>query len=410
MVIVYLIVVITALRMVRRAFFIFQKEVELMEKFVSIFNSAMELSCLGLYEKLQNKSDQGDYRYSPLLKKALDKFSLLHITYSLFDEEGAPLLPIDEAALVYTFNFSIKELIDKLPGEYAGELCKTEWYTEESYITVGNDNRYYCMPELLDILNNDRIYRKANNSPFKELELTSQKFIQLVFERSQEEYCEIRTFLEKKDYVFITGRMFIEDENIRSFRNKYPEIFKAAYEKLNYTNATLKVCPHCGLILKEMDDDILYCVSERCTYKSKGFTNYEEFQVNGEEIWVLRLNVARYIYYPGILEQQIKEILEKSNIYPILWPDKDAWDFQFELNGKTWVIDAKDVKDPRTIQEDIRTKEEEGIPYDRAIYVVPSHKNENYLEVITRMIKDRQKVECLTLPAFSRLINEEVKK
>lgn len=379
-----------------------------MKKFVSIFNNAMELACLGLYEKLQNKSDRGEYRFSHLLKKALDKFALLYITFSLFDEYGKPLVPTDEAALIYTFNFPLNDFIDKLPEEYAEDLRKTEWYTEENYITVGSDNRYYCMPDLLDKLNNDRIYRKAVKSPYKELELTSQKFIELLFERSQEEYCEIRAFLEQRDHAFITSGKFIEDENLRNFRNKYPEIFKAAYEKLNYNRAILKTCPYCGLVLREKDNGMLYCVSDICAYKSKGFTKFGELQVNEEEIWVLRLNVARYIYYPGILEQRIKKLLEKNNIQPILWPDKDTWDFQFSVNGENWVVDGKDVKSPKAIQNDIKMKEEAGIHYDKVIYVVPSYRKKNYLEAVRRNIKNRKRVECLTLPEFERLLKEEL--
>lgn len=377
-----------------------------MEQFVKIFNNAMELSCLGLYEKVQHKSEQGGYKYSPLLKKALDKFSLLNITYSLFDEKGQPLLPSDEAALINTFNFSIKDLIDKLPEEYQEILNKTEWYSEENYINVGSDNCYYCTPDLLDKLNNDKIYRKASKSLYKELELESQKFINLLFDRTQEEYCEIRTFFEQKDHTFITNSMYMERDNIRNFKNKYTKIFDAAYEKLNYDVASLKICPHCGLVLREMSDGTLYCVSDICSQKSKGFTIYEEAKINEDKVWVLKLNVSRYIYYPGILEQEIKNILEKAKISPILWPDKDTWDFKFDFQNKTWVIDAKDVKNPRTIKEDIIMKQEEGIDYDKVVYVVPQNRKKSYLEAVRRVIKDRNKIQCVTSADFKKLIYE----
>lgn len=379
-----------------------------MKRFVKIFNNAMELSCLGLYEKVQNVSKQESYKYSLLLKKSLDKFSLLNIAYLLFDKAGNPLLPTDEAALIKRFNHPIKNLIDKLPNEFKELLCNSEWYSEDNFINIGSDNCYYCTPDLLDKLNNDRLYRKANNSPYKELELESQKFIELLFERTQEEYCEIRSFLEQKEHAFITSSMFIENEYIREFRNKYPQIFEAAYEKLNYDNVHLKICHHCGLVLKEMSDGTLYCVSDRCSRKSKGFTIYKEEKINDDRIWVLRLNVSRYIYYPGLLEQDIKKALEKAGTLPVLWPDKDTWDFKFELDGKTCVIDAKDVKNPSAIQEDIKLKQKQGVPYDYVLYVVPSDRNKIYLQAVRRVIEDKEKIQCITFADFKRLINEKL--
>ena len=377
-----------------------------MQEFVEIFKNAMELSCLGLYQKLQYKSKQGEYRYSPILKKALDKLVLLNITYLLTDEKGELILPSNETALIKAFNFPLKDLIDKFPKEYKEALNNTEWYYEENYINVGSDNCYYCTSVLLDRLNNDRIYRKANNSPYKELELESQKFIDLLFERNQEEYCEIRSFLEQNQHAFITNTMFVEMDNIRSFKRKYPEIFAAAYEELNYNSAYLKLCQHCGLVLKEMNDGTLYCVSDRCSKKSKGFTNYKEIKINKDRIWVLKLNVSRYIYYPGILEQDVKKVLEKAGISPMLWPDKDTWDFEFEFVGEKWVVDAKDVKNPRFIKNDIVIKQEQGIKYDKAIYVVTSDRNKNYLNAVRRVIKDKKKIKCITLADFKKLIDD----
>ena len=386
-----------------------------MVEFEKVFNNAMELSCLGLYEKVQEKSDQGKYKYSPLLKKALDKFSLLNMAYSLFDEKGDPILPSNEAALIKIFNFPIRDLIHTLPGKYQ-KICKTmEWYAEESYITIGSDNCYYCMPDLLDKLNNDIVYKKAKRSNNKELELESQKFIKLLFARNQEEYCEIRNFLEQKDHVFITNGMFLENDNIRTFKKKYTDIFDAAYEKLNYNSVHLKTCDHCGLVLREMSDGRLYCVSERCSKKSKGFAKYNKTPIKADEIWILKLNVSRYIYYPGILEQNIKKVLEKANISPTLWPDKDTWDFRFEFAGQAWVIDAKDVKNPMAIQEDIKMKQDSSIQgnkdilhYDNVLYVVPSDRSKRYLEIVREVIKDNMKMKCITFADFKRMINERL--
>lgn len=375
-----------------------------MQNFIRCFSDAMELCCLGLYEKVQNKSDQVGYNYSPLLKKALDKFTLLNITYSLISDNGKPLLPTHEAALIKAFNSPLSNLIDKLPCQYRESLRRTEWYCEENLVTIGLESFYYCTEELLDRLNNNQIYRKANIAFNKELELENQKFIRLLFERDQDEYVEIRDFFEQRSHVYLTGLMYLENDEIRRFKNKYPEIFNAAYEKLNYENASLKICHHCGLVLRELTDGTLYCVSERCSRKSKGFSTYDPAVINGEQIWVLRLNVSRYIYYPGILEQSIREGLKKAQIPHKLWPNHDEWDLEFVFEDKTCVVDAKDVKNPNTIKDDIILKQNHGIKYDKVIYVVPNDRK-SYLDVVRRVIQD-QRIQCITLLEFKRMINE----
>lgn len=385
------------------------KGVYVMNDFVNIFNSAMELICLGFYEKSeisgQRKGNDG-FIYSPLLKKALDKFSLLTMTYSLFDNEGKPLLPADETSLIKAFNFPIKELIDQLPINFRQLLEKTEWYTEEAFVNIGKENCFYCTSDLLDRLN-ERIYRKAKDSPYKELELRSQKFIQLLFERAQDEYSEIRNFLQQKESAFLTAKKFIEKENVRDFKEKYPDIFAAAYEEFydGSQQIKLKICAHCGLILRELNDGTLYCVSDRCSLKSKGFTKYKELEVM-EKVWVLRLNVARFIYYPGILEQKIKSFLKKNDMRAKLWPNMDEWDFEFKIGRKTWVVDSKDVKDYRKIQKDIIQKEQSELSWDRIIYVVPSDRNKEYIDAVNRVVKDKKKIQCMTLSNFEKVVLE----
>ena len=53
----------------------------ILDNFYKIFNEAMELIILGLYEKKYIKNSEFNYNYSPLLKKGLDKFSLLNLMY-----------------------------------------------------------------------------------------------------------------------------------------------------------------------------------------------------------------------------------------------------------------------------------------------------------------------------------------
>lgn len=377
-----------------------------MDGFERIFNEAMELSCLGLFEKSQMSSEKGEYKQSKLLKKALDKFSLLNITCQPADNKNESMFPSDETALIKTFNFPVMNLINKLPEELRSLLKDSEWQYYDNLVNTGTDNCYYCTEELNEKINDDSAYRKASNAPKKELEFQSQKFIRLLFLRTQEEYCEIRSFFEDKRHVYITNKMFLEDDSIKAFKDKYPEIFEAAYEKLSYGKTTLKLCKHCGLVLREMSDGSKYCVSERCSQKSDSFSRYDEAFIDDSGIWVLKMNVACYIYYPGVLEQAIRKVLDKVGITYDLWPDMDTYDFKFSYQGKIYVVDVKDIKNPRFIQQDIMDKQEKEIPYDKVIYVVPSDTVGTYLRAVNRVIKDRNKISCVKITEFKKILEE----
>lgn len=372
-----------------------------MGKVVDLFNEAMDLACLGVFEKKQ-LIERGGTFYSIPLKKALDKFVLLNFIYASSGDNTKEVFPSNETALIKMLNSDISEVIDNMPKEVSEKLKNTDWYYEDALVHIGRGNCFYCTENLLDSINNTRKFRKAKDTKEKELELASYYFIEKLFERSQEEYCEIRNFLEQRKHAYISDDMYRKNDYIKEFKKKYEDIYEAAYEKLNYKPDTIKVCKHCGLVLRELADGTLYCVSERCSRKTKGFAEYNEVQII-YEILVLRENVARYIYYPGLLEQEIKKVLIKNGITPIMWPKKDRWDFEFEFRGNRWAIDAKDVRNPMYIIKDIENKEKHNDEYDKVIYIVPSDKKKSYIRAINNSIKNKQKYECITLAEFKRI-------
>lgn len=372
-----------------------------MKEVVDLFNEAMDLACLGVFEKKQLIESDGKF-YSKTLKKSLDKFVLLNFIYSSSRESTKEIFPSNETSLIKMLSNDMNEVIDNMPREIAEELKNTDWYYEDALVYIGSNNCFYCTENLLDFINNTRKFRKAKDTKEKELELASYYFIEKLFERNQDEYCEIRNFLEQRKHAYITDSMYRKNDYIKEFKKKYEDIYEAAYKKVNYVPNTIKICKHCGLVLRELVDGTVYCVSDRCSLKTKGFAEYDEVKIN-DEILVLRENVARYIYYPGLLEQKIKKELSKNNITPIMWPKKDRWDFEFEFRGNKWAIDAKDVKNPRYIIKDIDNKEKYNDEYDKVIYVVPSDKNKSYLRAINSSIKNKQKYQCVTLAEFKRL-------
>ena len=90
-----------------------------------------------------------------------------------------------------------------------------------------------------------------------------------------------------------------------------------AYEEVNYLEKDIKLCPYCNLVLRQKDNGDLYCISDKCSKKTKGFFDVKPLTLN-ENIFVLKHSVAYSIYYFGMLEQDIKKILDKNNIKNII--------------------------------------------------------------------------------------------
>lgn len=372
-----------------------------MKQFLKIFNSAMECITLGLYEKNQVKDCSKSYKYSPLLKKGMDKFALLNLLY--LNEENTNLFPTNENSLITTFNFPVTNLIDNLPEKYR-EIIKneTDWYLESEFISIASECRYYISEDLNELIFSKRKYRKSIAARYKEFELESQKFYQLISSKSQDEYNEIRNFLEQRKHSYLTGSLLFEDDEVMDFNKKYHNVIESAYRVIPYTEAELKICTHCGLVLKVKEDGSLYCISEKCSKETDGFIDVKTIKFN-ENVYVLNDCVAYSIYYPGIIEQKIKSVLDKFKISYDLWPNHDTYDFQFEINGEKWAIDAKDVKRYYHIIHDVEQMCKEKNDYDRILYVVPDDKGKAYVDAINRKI-DTKKYSCITLKRLNEIL------
>ena len=367
-----------------------------------MFNNAMELIVLGLYEKKQIDKNL-NYRYSPLLKKGLDKFALINLAYF----ENKAILPTNENELIEIMNKPIINLIEKLPYEYK-ELIKnkSEWDLNSEFISTTMDCNYYIEEDLNDLIFGNRKFRKSiNNIKNPEFELECQKFFDLIIQKTQEEYIEIRNFLEQRNHTYLTNSMLLDDEDIRNFNRNYKDIMNNAYERLPYSKKKIKICSHCNLVLKEKDNGDLYCISERCSKQTKGFAKIKEIEI-AEEIFTLKDSVAYSIYYFGQLEQEIKNILEKYDIEYKLWPEFDKYDFEISIGNKKWAIDAKNVKNYKYIIDDINEMSKLKNEYDNIFYVVPNYKPKYYLETINKNIRDF-KYKCITVNRLEEIIKNK---
>lgn len=374
-----------------------------MDKFYDVFNNAMELIVLGLYEKKEVRDKNLNYKYSPLLKKGLDKFSLLNLIY--FEDEN--MLPTNENALIETMNKPIINLVNKLPDEYA-ELIKNknDWNLDSDFISTTMDCNYYIEDDLKDLIFGSRKFRKSiNNIKNPEFELECQKFFDLIIQKTQEEYVEIRNFLEQRNHTYLTNSMLLEDEDVMYFNKNYRDVIDCAYERVPYSEYGIEICPYCNLVLKKKDNGDSYCISEKCARKTKGFLGVKSIKL-AEEVLVLKSSVAYSIYYFGQLEQDIKKLLDKYKLKYELWPDFDTYDFEVNINNKKWAIDAKDVKNYKFIIDDINEMCTFTNAYHRVLYVVPNDKPKHYLKSINKNIKDL-KYKCITLNELKKIIKNE---
>lgn len=371
-----------------------------MDRFYKIFNEAMELIILGLYEKKYIKNVDFNYDYSPLLKKGLDKISLLNLMYFGNQE----IFPTNEYDLIQSMSKPLSNLIDKLPDEYKKIIkSKEDWYLDGNFISTSVEGKYYIEEDLNDLIFGSRKFRKSikylKNAEF---ELQSQKFFELMMQKSQNEYVEIRNFLEQRDHTYLTNSMMLQSDEIMNFKLKYDDIMNLAYEEVNYLEKDIKLCPYCNLVLREKDNGDLYCISDKCSKKTKGFIDVKPLILN-ENIFVLKHSVAYSIYYFGMLEQDIKNILDKNNIKYKLWPNFDEYDFELEFNNKKIAIDAKNVKKYKYIINDINQMSQIKNDYDLVLYVVPNDKPKYYLEAVNKSINNK-KYRCITLSKLRKEI------
>lgn len=196
--------------------------------------------------------------------------------------------------------------------------------------------------------------------------------------------------------------MLLEDEEVMYFNKNYKDVIDSAYKRVPYSEDGIKICPYYNLVLKEKDNGGLYCISEKCSRKTKGFLNVESIKLS-EEVLVLKSSVAYSIYYFGLLDQDIKGLLGKYKLKYKLWPDFDRYDFEVSINNEKWAIDAKYAKNYQYIIDDINEMNIFTNDYHRVFYVVPNDRPEHYLKAINKNIRD-SKYKCITLNELKKII------
>ena len=94
---------------------------------------------------------------------------------------------------------------------------KSECDLNSEFISTTIDCNYYIEEDLNDLIFGNRKFRKSiNNIKNPEFELECQKFFDLIIQKTQEEYIEIRNFLEQRNHTYLTNSMLLDDEDIRT--------------------------------------------------------------------------------------------------------------------------------------------------------------------------------------------------
>ncbi|MGH4120856.1 hypothetical protein [Clostridium sp.] len=364
-----------------------------MNNFIEDFSLAFDLTLLGLYKK-KNSDEEGVY--CALLKKALDKFSYLNEKYRLLGANDEYVFPFHENMLITTFEKPLSYMLDKLPQKFRQDIQSSRLYHLDALLTTGNNHTYHLLPEAFEILER-REFFKSKDKYNAELEYKGQKLYLEMINKGQLEYEEIRSFLTQQENAYIVVDRFSQTEEQQRFIKGFPDICYMAYNKLPESTKEIKVCPCCGLVIRENDGKDLRCVSQYCSQHSKGFINVKSVKIDSS-VMILNEVVAHNIYYPGQLEMQIKTILNKKKLEYILWPNMDEWDFNIMFkDGSEWLIDAKVVENPYWIQADIEEKITENCSAEKIIYVVPNRRSQKYLQCVRKSIGSKNMIYCMKL-------------
>lgn len=372
-----------------------------MKEFIERFSKMIDYGFLGVYKRQKLYEECVETRFVPTLTKACAIGAFLNLKYELF-KDGNGILPETEFQLFKMFEFPLAEIINLLPHQYIDALVEnSNYYSVPALIENTGNGRVIITEDGYLMLGDRKLYASKD-----EINQIGEYSGQLIYEElCKGDYVKNRQFLECKENVYISENAITQSEEQSKFIKTYPELFEKCFEK--NTRVGLYRCKRCGMVLRENRIGVFSCVSKKCNAQLE---EKIEIEMHGPG-WVMNDIAARNIYYPGQLEQKIKQILETGKIGGTvekytLWPGKyegryDTWDFMVYMsNGRVLVIDAKDVEHPHWIITDPR-EYLEGADF---IYVVPDDKSKTYVNQINDHVSCRGKIQCLRVKEFKKLI------
>ncbi len=372
-----------------------------MKEFLENFSKMIDYGFLGVYRRQKMSEENVETRFVPALAKACGIGALLNLKYELF-KDGKRILPETEFQIFKMFELPLEAIIDDLPEKYRDAVVEsTSYYDVEALLEGTGNGKVIITEEGYIMLAESKLHASKD-----EMDQISEYNGQLIYEElCKGDYVKNRHFLEREENVYIPENAITQSEEQAKLIKAYPELFRMCYVK--NTRTSLYRCKRCGMVLRENRIGVFSCVSKKCNAQ---LDKKIEIEMHGLG-WVMSDIVARNIYYPGRLEQEIKEILEAGKEIGTveqytLWPGKyegiyDTWDFKVQMNnGRTLLVDAKDVEHPHWIINDTR----EYLEGAEFIYIVPDDKTKIYLNQINDHASCAGKVQCLRVKELKKLI------
>lgn len=347
----------------------------------------------------------------PALRRACANGAFLNCKFGLY-QNGQHILPQTEWELFNIFEIPLAELIDQLPTEYSKEIKEeTKLYFIEALVECIDTEK--CRFAITDqgyfVMSNNIKIRKSvkNKNPLREYH--SQKIIENMFEQ---DYVTKRLFLINEANVYIPCNKIDQTEEQKKFIDSYEDLVKLCYTKNSSNKNKIYLCKNCGMVLKQDESGNFKCITKECNKKID-----EREEINISQALIMNDFVAKCIYQPGILENNIRNILDKLKKSSIvldydIYPGEnqstyDTWDFRVKLvNEKVYLIDAKDHENVNYIIHDRIPHMEEG---SKLLYVVPNKKPKNYLKRINEhFIKRKENIICIRLNELEKVLRKDI--
>lgn len=361
--------------------------------------TAISLITVGLCEKEREKQ-RGEYCYSKRLIHGINIFQSLNYKYN---PQGFDFNKMHEQSFIEYYAVQpVKQWFSGWENMEGLELEKQGFYYMDALVGDSGFHTFHVNDDCEDYIE------------YVEKDIVAGIEQRAVYDcikaLSQNDYIKLRKYFIEHPVIKL--------EQLRELKLIYAEkdiallAIENAYEEIR---EDCFVCPKCGWTLQK-EKIGMRCQSRSCS---------EEKYISGElisipgEAGMLRLKrgVMKYICVPGKLELEIYNYCNKYKVPNELWPEMDKYDIGITFaDGETWAIDAKAIKEPQFLKENIIR--DGGFPagdYKRAYYVIPDEyvrDRTDYLDIINRQLETmgNRKIRCLRLYDLKKEIKERGKR
>lgn len=368
------------------------------------------IALTGFYEKFYTKPGETSNYGNEFIRRTVNYFSYLDLKFP------KAKFPYNTLSLIEYLSKPMIENMEIMPKELADGL-RDENFDQFDEMMQKRSDYYFIDDSGFDCLNSVK-YQKILDSDPQIDEFNSQfAFNQIVKGSTQKEYEFYRSFLTSKENLyFSTNKIEQSDMQLHYLENeKFKSLMPLLYRKVSIKSKRIKCCPICGAPLEEIEavekkeKSYICSGSKHCNEMMNNKT--ADIKVLGDvENWVMNPFVIHSIYTPGQLENDINYVLKKNGITPSRWPNLDQWDFEFEINGQRYYIDAKTGNNERMIIEDVNQHLEQ-LTIEKVIYIIPNYRNINFTRTVdnnfSKYSQLKYKPRCFRLKEFSEYLESE---